>query len=529
LPSWDALSGHDQGPLSWERINLRISGDSSIVLDPLESSKRIAARYRSSGNETKRKFDVAVCWTIAAIKKWNDCLRRHSVNATNERHAMAELIRSRAREASVYHKAKTLDGCPLSSQFEVALTDPRPLLEKLAKSRYVKPGNSNASPLTNGLISPRGPMFRIFTKHELIVIREWIDGLVGKRSSTDGSLEIADPKHHSQFVRCDPAKEHGAYPRNIREAYFLLQGRALTSKTKRYAHAYVKRWLANSSHASVTKERQLPDSWSPDGLKGWLLDQHDLHGRNFERTAQDDVTAPRHEVVESTLQLAPLILIDGSWLQGFTDVELACSEVGRALFEIYWDELGNGKIELNHPKIYRDLLASMDVRLPQTGSWQFAQDTRIKDNSYRLPVYWLCIGKLPLTYMPEILGMNLAMELSGVGDGYREARRLLVQHDFSTQFVDLHNTIDNVATGHSAWAADAIDKYMRDISQYRNEKFARSEWRRICTGYASLSAVPPKNKSPFSALKRLVFRSQELSQSMPSHTLHHYIYSNGIA
>ena len=91
----------------------------------------------------------------------------------------------------------------------------------------------------------------------------------------------------------------------------------------------------------------------------------------------------------------------------------------------------------------------------------FAQDQRIDEASFRLPVYWLAIGKLPVTYRPEILGLNLAMELSGVGGSYRSAREFLKHYGFPTIFVDLHNTIDNVSTGHSAWAADAIDAYVQ--------------------------------------------------------------------
>ncbi len=65
--------------------------------------------------------------------------------------------------------------------------------------------------------------------------------------------------------------------------------------------------------------------------------------------------------------------------------------------------------------------------------------------------------------MPEVLGLNLAMELSGVGGTYRRARLALKEYGFSTRFVDIHNTVDNVATGHSAWAADAIDTYLSSL------------------------------------------------------------------
>jgi hypothetical protein len=82
--------------------------------------------------------------------------------------------------------------------------------------------------------------------------------------------------------------------------------------------------------------------------------------------------------------------------------------------------------------------------------------------------------------------MNLAMELSGVGGSYRTARRFLKHYGFPTIFVDLHNTIDNVAAGHSAWAAEAIDAHLEAASDYVD---IVEEWQRVRTGYESLAPI----------------------------------------
>ena len=68
-----------------------------------------------------------------------------------------------------------------------------------------------------------------------------------------------------------------------------------------------------------------------------------------------------------------------------------------------------------------EVLEEMDVRLPPTGSPEFALWPGFRDESFELPVYWLCIGRFPQTFAPEVLGLNLAMELSGVGGSYRRA------------------------------------------------------------------------------------------------------------
>jgi hypothetical protein len=302
----------------------------------------------------------------------------------------------------------------------------------------------------------------------------------------------------SGVALCVDDAEFGHAPSNLRELYFVLQGRALAPRTQRLAIDYATRWLARARRSLDRSERGLPVVWRVGALHAWLLDQHDRHGLEFERS--DPANMPsRDAVIDSTLQLAPLTLIDGSWLQGFSDWRLAASQVGFALFQTYWDELGNGRHALNHPKIYRDGLREMGIELPPTGTRAFAHDARLRDESFRLPVYWLCLDKLPRTFMPEILGMNLAMELSGVGGSYRSARRFLKHYGYGTRFVDIHNTIDNVSTGHSAWAVDSIDAFMRQTA-FASPTTMKACWQRIRVGYESLAPLPDRREQLLGAL-----------------------------
>jgi hypothetical protein len=91
------------------------------------------------------------------------------------------------------------------------------------------------------------------------------------------------------------------------------------------------------------------------------------------------------------------------------------------------------------------------------------------------------------------------MELSGVGGAYRSARDELRHHGFSSHFVDLHNTIDNVSSGHSAMALEAIQLYMDSIIGTLDRSDVDRHWQRVWTGYLSL--VPP-SRSLFSLLYR---------------------------
>jgi hypothetical protein len=82
------------------------------------------------------------------------------------------------------------------------------------------------------------------------------------------------------------------------------------------------------------------------------------------------------------------------------------------------------------------------------------------------------------------------MELSGVGGEYRRSGDVLRYYGFSAQFTELHNSIDNVATGHTAWAIDAIKAHLDDTRQRGGVKDVAADWKRIWTGYRSLQ--PPK-------------------------------------
>lgn len=454
--------------------------------------------------------------TLAALRDWSGALHTELVAAGDPAFDMAELMRLRSREGSVYHHEFMLEGKALSAWLAECRTDPGPLLDVLARSRLIRPGRSGASSLVRGLVSERGPMFRVFSPEDLTVVRRWIDSLPARlpadsrtAAAPDGSPEAspravtADTGNALAAVagalRAEP-RSRGRAPSGLREAYHQLMRRTDTPALRSWAMEYVAGWLARSRHGMDRTTMPLPERWGHEGLRPWLQAQHDRHGAEFEENAAIPLPS-REAVVDDTVQTAPLTLIDGSWLQGFTDYEQASSGIGHSLFETYWDELGNGEPQLNHPLIYREVLKEMDVELPPTASAEFARWPGFRDESFELPVYWLCVGRFPRTFLPEVLGLNLAMELSGVGGTYRRARLALKAYGFSTRFVDIHNTIDNVATGHSAWAADAVDTLLAALPDAPGPGNRADVWGRVRVGYRSLN--PPSGMGARLAARRV--------------------------
>jgi hypothetical protein len=486
-PVWRALS-RAIGQPHWQSLDLALPCTSVFARrETPKSISREIAETLSAGCDENRRVRDGMVWAISALT--NDVREFETVIAVSNHaaFAMADLIQQRSREAAVYHEDFKLEGKPLNVWFNEASIDPHPFLDALGRSSLVRPGQPERSLLLGPLLGPTGPMFRIFRTEDLETISRWISSLTRKDSAAISEPQQLAPEPGPRHNRPIEAGDLslGDAPENVRDAYNLLQGRALPPRTRAFAREYVEFWLTVARGSIDKSERSLPDKWAPGALRSWLLDAHSSHAEKY-RNAAGEALPSRREVIDQALQLAPLTLIDGGWIQGFTEVSYASSRVGAPLFQTYWDELGNGDWSINHPKIYRDLLASMDIVLPATGSREFAYDERLADASFRLPVFWLCAGKMPMSLRPEILGLNLAMELSGVGGSYRAARKFLKFYGFSTQFVDLHNTIDNVSTGHSAWAADAIESHLAAAGDFIDRA---EEWKRVRTGYEALAPI----------------------------------------
>lgn len=189
-------------------------------------------------------------------------------------------------------------------------------------------------------------------------------------------------------------------------------------------------------------------------------------------------------------QIAPMILIDGVWLQNSLSLHNASSEISEILFSIYCDEIGNGQLQKNHCYIFQLLLDSLSISVPPVHSAEFIKHPEFIDSAFDLPVYMLALSCFSTKFLPELLGLNMAIELSGLGKDYM---RLVEEWDYwgiDSTIADIHISIDNYATGHTLLAKKAIQLYMDDILNHTGDaKILDRHWRRIYTGYASLRFV----------------------------------------
>ena len=401
---------------------------------------------------------------------------------------MVQLIEKKAKHAVGYHSKLKIDG----SNFEqLIVDDAAAFVQALGRSRWVKPGVPDASLLLTKLIQFGGAMYRVFSDDETAIIAAWITSLASDHTATPTpsptlSCPVCPKPTGSVTIHPDSIPPQLASGQlSERELYHRLLNNESCDVLRAEALHYVETWFGRSTAQMARQRSHIPFlTYSHTALTNWFDTESINQLRSY---VEMPVTKERNEVIDDALQLCPMIFIDGAWLQKWGNAGLVETKVGAILYKIFSDEIGNGNVVENHPNIYRALIKEMQVELPDFRSRDFAYAEMFDDDAFAVPTFWLSLSQFPTRYLPETLGINLAMELSGVGSSYRTARNELKHHGFNTLFVDLHNTIDNVSSGHSAMAIDAIKYHMDDVMALRDPSLVAQHWQRVWTGYRSLS------------------------------------------
>jgi hypothetical protein len=454
-----------------------------------------------SGHESiVARMRVGLATGMTLSERWIETIAALAKDeAFTPRGRMLRLVERKGPDAFGYHRHRRLNGQSVDEYLNPAAPRAEALLDALAKTHYVKPGNAAASPFLTHLVQFGGPMFRIFGPDELDIIAQWIDSLLVQPHGANASEHTIAANEHDTIVTDEepgasttanpdtPAGAIGRIP--LRELYHRLVNLEQHGDALEAAHTFASEWLTRSSVGITRDERKIPFlEYSPALLEQWLIDTHREQVDSYE--GEGRAPAPsREQVIRESVQLCPMVLVDGAWLQRFAAVTLNRGHIGSLLYHIYADELGNGSSRENHPNVYRELMVQMGVDLPEFGTKAFTTWEGFDDDSFQVPTFWLAISRFPREFLPELLGVNLAMELSGVGGTYRQGRDTLRAHGFSSAFVDLHNTIDNVSTGHTAMALQAITLYLDEIAARGSREDVNSEWMRVWTGYRALK--PP--------------------------------------
>ena len=428
-----------------------------------------------------------------ARRAWLQALEPGSRRRSVEQ-AMLDLIRQKAPHAHGYHSRLVLGERSLDAHLSPTSLDARSLLSELATSRYVVAGKADESPLLVAAARFGGPMFGVFTDSELELIRIWIRTLSREHSADAVRLlpsvrpAIPAPRIEPRVFRAETRQRDRARA-GLRELYQELLARDPSGLPEGFAARHAETLLARSRRAASRRRLAADGLWpySPERLWAWIDRRHRKQVEVPRAGVVDRVieTLTREQTLWLLTQLAPAALVDGAWLSGLLRPERLSARSAGLLFRIYRDELGAGLPRQHHGNVLRSALAEAGVELPATGSRDFAESELFLDSAFSMPVYWLALARATPAFWPELLGLNMAVEIAGLGAGYERAAALLRKHRIDPYFFELHNAIDNPASGHTAWSGRAIAMTMDELVARGDEAHVDRVWQRVWTGFAS--------------------------------------------
>ena len=472
-------------PESWEdpsQVPLRIRH-----LGWVKEAKEIALAEGMSGQRIHAGWRLYVS-LLESIHE--HCQKVEDTPPVTREDQFERVIKAKLPHAIGYHQKIMLADKPLDEWLQDAQKNTRPLLKALQRSPFI----NRSCPASSRLLKAMefgGPMFGVFNSRERQGTLDWIENPL--ISGADTHDEPANP---ATTILSEPALEiedsfkKPSYPKRleIRDLYLSLLEAESSGDTPTEAERFVLNILNRGRLLRFVGLGNQPFAYSPDALTRFVANRHQTELQRY-RPLTGAPAVDKSFCQWTLLQLAPAILSDGAWLSGTPTAAEKMTPARRHLVKIYADELGDGRAEWNHPNVYRRLLASQQLTLPNFSTEAFAHHRALIDSAFTLPTYLLAMGLLNDRYQPEILGLNLAIELSGLGASYMRAIDILRFHGMDPTIVELHLSIDNLACGHAARAQEAIILFLNEVGQSAEWPEVQPVWERIWQGYQSFHAA----------------------------------------
>lgn len=405
---------------------------------------------------------------------------------------MLELVRAKAPHARNMHRKRKLGGTLINDWFGQEPFDAEGFLKTLAASPYVNLKSPLDSVLLNRSIRFGGPMFRIFTDAEVEVMTEWVQSLTSEAESQPSAdkAPATDMLSAPLPIIADENDTHpdlATYAKcSKRELYYYFVNADLypdvLPTARKLAGQYFKQARADMGKRNCPEHlRFFP--YSHDAFEARIYQIYQSETGSYENTFDVTNVQPRELMVWFTRQYAPFPMVDGSWVQTIAKAGTSHTEISARLFRIYSDEVGNADTVMNHPNVYRRLLQDAGIDMPPTDSIEFARQPELLDLSFDIPLLTLSVSMFPRALLPEIIGVNLAIELSGLGKDYMDIIDELGFQKIDPYFFTLHLTIDNIASGHTAIAMSTVHLYLDQILASQGQQAAQREWKRIWVGF----------------------------------------------
>ncbi|PWQ99240.1 iron-containing redox enzyme family protein [Leucothrix arctica] len=412
---------------------------------------------------------------------------------------MLEMVIAKAPHARNMHRNKRFGKRYINDWFADEPFDAEGFLNALIASPYVNQKSPEKSQLITRSVAFGGPMFRIFTDAEMDIMEEWVHSLseggaiANEARMPPVALNKPDvlPPPMPALVSPDLATYAKSKKRDL--YYYFVNADVypdVMPTAKQVAAQYFK------EARTAMNKRKLPP------LQRFFVYSHDAFESRIQQIYQSETnayqrfvapsTVPREIMVWFTQQYAAFTMVDGSWVQNIAKAGMSHTDISARLFRIYSDEVGNADTAMNHPNVYRRLLEGEGIHMPPTASREFSMQPELLDFSFDLPLLTLSISMFPKAMLPEIIGVNLAIELSGLGKDYMTIIDELNYWKVDSYFFTLHLTIDNIASGHTAVAMETVHLYLDQVLTTQGHDVMQREWERIWVAYLAFTRVAKK-------------------------------------
>ncbi len=429
------------------------------------------------------------CWLYQLqMRRCRDRLFEVLDKPPTARQAFARLLQQKAPAALGHHQKVQLQGLSLEQWFAGMPANSREFIQALRHSGYVHGGNVAESRLLQ-LFDVDGPMFGVLNATELEVVKNWL-----QHGLDEAAPEILPEPEETSTASILPTVSLAAAGTRFhftgRQLYFHLVNGDLFPEALQQAKARMRRILLACAWFHPAPFRQ----YSHERFDAYIEDIYQREIRAYQ-PLQGKPGISRKAYLWGLQQMAPTILIDGCWLQNCLSLQHVYPAVAEILFRIYCDETGNGRLQQNHPYIYRQLLDSLAITVPQVHSEEFSAHPGFIDSAFDVPVFLLSMSCFTRQFLPELLGLNMAIEISGLGKGYLQLVDEWCYWGIDPRIARIHIAIDNYASGHTYQAKKAIHLYLDEILQSTGDPVMRDRhWRRIHHGFKALPFVAGRFK-----------------------------------
>jgi hypothetical protein len=459
--------------------------------------------------ERRQRIGRGVVAARESYRRWEQAMLGRNVPIT-PRDFVLEGIRRKARFAIEHHRDVRLAKSNVAELLAEGGASHELLLDKLAASALVRRGAPDQSRFLSHSISIDGPMFDAFTAAEKVDLREWITDL-GRPAQPASARPAPVPLAGHYGPPQDPESlEQFAFERysglSNADLYYSFANSDCHPAILLFARAFVDEVFGKLNEALDTDSRlnsMTTPPYSERAIAEMVAEQYQKNVRSRAAAASvsghEDGPDTADEIVEE-----PRItqVFDGSWLQGFADVRRASFEEYGWLFRIYASEHGDGDLAWNHCQIFRRAFAEAgpDVMLPKTER-RFYDLFEIGNASLAT----LAVAMNTCHFLPEILGLNLAIEATGVGGMYLDQWKHAEKHGAHWKALAhrLHNSIDNHADGHTKWSLAAVQAFMRRVKTVAPSDLD-AQWRRIWRPWRCQDILTHGTESERAALAELL-------------------------